>query len=152
MEDKSSIRRSLCMCALLLLSSLLVCASMGSVQVLEGAIRPWELNALRFFVQIVVALPLALYHGHRVRLPEYKDLTPSLLLSLSLYFVSITLFNVAYFTASTYVPVENAWSFRLCNLHSLHCCYVHMHQTGPQFVSIHWCIFIMYWNHSNGAT
>ena len=105
MEDKTSISRSLCVSALLLLSSVLSCASIGSVQVLERAIPPWELNALRFVVQTVVTLPVVLYHGYGVCLSEYKNLTPSLLLTLVLYFLSITLFNAAFFTASTYVPV-----------------------------------------------
>ena len=78
---------------------IIVCFSLACVQVLDGAVPPFELNAWRFGIQLIFTLPVIGYNKWDVKM-DLKKIPLQAFVA-----IMINLTNIFYFTAAEYIPV-----------------------------------------------
>ena len=70
-----------------------------SVQILDGAVPEFELNAVRFFVQIIISSPFILYYKPSLWIPKEH------IKEFFLFIIVQNIVNISYYTAPVYLPV-----------------------------------------------
>ena len=98
-KPKASFRMQLAACAVNLVGVLLAAVSFACVQILDGAVPEFELNAWRFGVQLVIMIPINMCRNWNLKVPKQH---------IPLMFFNILLVNagnVVVFTSIIYLPV-----------------------------------------------